>query len=234
MRALEPMKLAIFDIDGVLVRCSSERAFWRYLLRSKRQRPRQLLAYVLSLLRLLPVAGIHALKANKSYLAGLDRSDIEPLGKSFIGEWAPGNWNHAAVERLKQHQKQGDSIVLLSGTLDFLASPLADLLGVRHVVATLPSHREGVYRAKPPVIHPFASAKRAIGEKLVRTLDIDWQDVTAYGDSYHDLALLEAAGRPVAVRPDRRLKRTALARGWEILDAEVAVPSGANQTAPSR
>ncbi len=49
----EAMKLAIFDIDGTLVRGSTERLFWRYLAARGRQGPRQVLAYLLFLVALL-------------------------------------------------------------------------------------------------------------------------------------------------------------------------------------
>ena len=39
----------------------------------------------------------------------------------------------------------------------------------------------------------------------------------AYADSYSDLGLFELVGRPVAVYPDRRLRRLAQARGWEVI-----------------
>jgi phosphoserine phosphatase len=38
-----------------------------------------------------------------------------------------------------------------------------------------------------------------------------------YSDSYTDLPLLEFSGHPVAVNPDRFLRREALKRGWRIL-----------------
>ena len=222
------MKLALFDIDGVLVKSSTERAFWRYLLRQRRQGPRQLMAYAVSFLRYLPVAGIHAGKMNKSYLAGLAYREIETLGAQFVNQWVQENWIHPAVTRLKEHQRRGETVVLLSGTLDMLARPLADRLNVRHVIATLLNQRDGVIRSKPPVLHPFASAKLAIGDKVVREFRLGWQDVTAYGDSYHDVPLLEAAGKPVAVRPDRRLRKIARELGWEVLDPEKADDVRAN------
>lgn len=36
-------------------------------------------------------------------------------------------------------------------------------------------------------------------------------------DSYHDLPLLAAVGHPVAVQPDRRLRKVARFEGWLIL-----------------
>jgi len=41
---------------------------------------------------------------------------------------------------------------------------------------------------------------------------------TAYSDSNTDLPFLEAVGHPVAVNPDRKLRRVAAQRGWPILE----------------
>jgi phosphoserine phosphatase len=43
------------------------------------------------------------------------------------------------------------------------------------------------------------------------------QDVTFYSDSYTDIPLFEYCGNPVAVNPDRILKRKAKKLGWKIL-----------------
>src|SRR5690606_2743793 len=40
----------------------------------------------------------------------------------------------------------------------------------------------------------------------------------AYSDSVTDLPMLEAVGHPVAVNPDRELRRAAQERGWPIVD----------------
>ena len=40
----------------------------------------------------------------------------------------------------------------------------------------------------------------------------------AYSDSITDLPMLEAVGHPVAVNPDRELRREADRRGWQIRD----------------
>ena len=45
----------------------------------------------------------------------------------------------------------------------------------------------------------------------------DLGDASAYSDSASDLPLLSAAGRPVAVNPDRRLRRAAQVAGWPVL-----------------
>jgi len=73
------MRLAVFDIDGTLVRGSSERAFGRYLARRGLLGPRQIAAFLALGLRTLPSAGRHTLKKNKGYLAGPAIAEIDRL-----------------------------------------------------------------------------------------------------------------------------------------------------------
>ena len=212
------MRLVIFDIDGVLVRGSTEREFFKYLLRHGTLGFRQLLTGAACFLRYLPAAGLHVGKVNKGYLAGLRSSELDALGERFIEEWVDKNWYHPALSRLREHQQRNDSVMLMSGTLEQLARPMAERLRVRHVLSTLLSQRDGILQSRLPVVHPFAWAKRVLGEKVVRDLELEWRQVTAYGDSYYDLPLLEAVGEPVAVRPDAKLRRVAIERNWEIIE----------------
>jgi len=46
----------------------------------------------------------------------------------------------------------------------------------------------------------------------------DMLECTAYSDSHTDLPFLEAVGNPVAVNPDRELRRIARDRGWPVLE----------------
>ena len=221
------MRLAIFDIDGTLVRGSSERLFWRYLVSRGRQGPRQIAAYLLFLVRYLPTGGIHTLKKNKAYLCGLARADVDALAEEFVTTRLMPRLREAVAQRLRQHVLRGDAVVLLSGTIEPIARALARRLGVRYVCATLCSERNGRYLAQPPETHPFGAAKLGLSRQLAAQIGCDLRTAAAYGDSRHDLFLLEAVSEPVAVSPDAGLARVALARDWEIIgdrDAQRALP----------
>src|SRR6185503_11316478 len=97
-----------------------------------------------------------------------------------------------AMQRLQSHLRRGDTVVLLSGTLEPIARALADALAVPHVRATLCRERGGRYLAGPPDVHPFGATK-------------------------HDLDLLQAVGDPVAVMPDPPLLETARGNRWHII-----------------
>ena len=117
--------------------------------------------------------------------------------------------------------------MLLSGTLEPIARALATALGVTHVRATLCRERDGSYLAAPPAVHPFAAVKLALAKEFAAQVGADLRQASAYGDSRHDLWLLEAVGSPVAVRPDGALLATARDNRWDIIassDAPEAIP----------
>ncbi|MBN1237870.1 MAG: HAD-IB family hydrolase [Gammaproteobacteria bacterium] len=219
------MKLAVFDIDGTLIRGGSERLFWRYLVARGRQGPRQIFAFLLFMIRYLPIGGIHTPRKNKAYLCGLEVDDVAVLARDFVAENLIHRLYGPAVQRLRQHQNRGDVVVLMSGTLHPIARALADHLGVDYVCATITSQRNGVFLAQPPEMHPYDAAKLNLVSRLAAELRFDLRQVTAYGDSKRDVFLLAAVGEPVAVQPDSKLLEVALERDWEIIQDPAPAPA---------
>jgi HAD superfamily hydrolase (TIGR01490 family) len=211
------MTLAIFDIDGTLVEGSTERRFWRYLLKRGHQGPRQVLAYLLFWLRYFPVYRGLTAKKNKAYLYKLDTARVRGLAERFVVEEIVPRLYAPAVQRLQSHLRRGDTVVLLSGTLEPIARALAQALGVEHVRATMCKERDGRYLAGPPKVHPFGAVKLEIAAELAAEIGASLSEASAYGDSQHDLTLLEAVGDPVAVQPDRPLLETARGNHWLII-----------------
>jgi HAD superfamily hydrolase (TIGR01490 family) len=211
------MTLAIFDIDGTLVEGSTERRFWRYLLKRGHQGPRQVTAYLWFWLRYLPVYGRNTPKKNKAYLAWLETGRIRGLAERFVAEEIVPQLYAPAVQRLQSHQRRGDTVVLLSGTLEPIARALANALSVEHVRATVCRERHGRYLAAPPEVHPFGPAKLEIAMRFAAEIGANLKEASAYGDSQHDLTLLTAVGQPVAVQPDRPLLATARGNRWHII-----------------
>lgn len=211
------MTLAIFDIDGTLVEGSTERRFWRYLLKRGHQGPRQVLAYLAFWLRYLPVLGGLTAKTNKAYLYKLDIERVRALAATFVAEEIVPRLYAPAVQRLQAHLRRGDTVVLLSGTLEPIALALARELNVPHVRATVCRERDGRYLAGPPLVHPFGATKLALAVAFAAEVGATLREASAYGDSQHDLDLLQAVGNPVAVQPDRPLLATARGNRWHII-----------------
>ena len=202
----EAMTLAIFDIDGTLVRGSTERRFWRYLVARRRQGPRQI-----SGLCLVPAALSAALwHSRRQEEQGLSRRAHDgrrgSAGGRFRGERGraaasqPGRPAPATTSATRRH----GGAALRHARADRACARAPARSGAR-VRDGLRRTRDGRYLARPPRRHPFGAEKLALAAELATRLGTDLRHASAYADSAHDLELLEAVGSPVAVWPDQRL-----------------------------
>ena len=210
------MTLAIFDIDGTLLEGSTERRFWRYLARRGHQGPRQVLAYLWFLVRYLPTLRLaHAEEEQGVPLRAGDGASARARRELRRDEILPRLYV-PAVQRLQQHLRRGDTVVLLSGTLE----PIARALARRARRAARPRH--GVPRARRP-IHRRAAGGSSVRRARSSSSRRSWrlksaptcEHASAYGDSHARSALLEAVANPVAVLPDRPLLATARGNDWD-------------------
>jgi len=212
------LALAIFDIDGTLVAGPTlEKRLFFQLFRKGWLQPAQLLAFLRFGASHAREYGRHTMKKNKAYLAGLACADVDALVSSWVARASPGWWYPPALARLRQHQAAGDTVVLLSGTLQVVADALARELGVTRATGTCCRTEGGRFCADPPTVHPFGIEKRVLAAGLCAEFGEPADAMLAYGDSVHDLPLLRFAGHPVAVRPDAGLLAAAKADGFEIL-----------------
>ena len=74
---------AIFDLDGTIIRLSSEQVFLRYLLSHGEIPIPNLLAWVSYLLR---VKSLRAAKPNKIYLRGLEQTHVHEIARRCFTE----------------------------------------------------------------------------------------------------------------------------------------------------
>ena len=143
------MKLAIFDIDGTLVEGSTERRFWRYLLKRGHQGPRQVLAYLLFWLRYFPVyRRARPPRRTRRTSTCSRRRACARLAERFVAEEILPRLYAPAVQSLQNHLRRGDTVVLLSGTLEPIASALAQSSGrARTCARPCAGERDGRYLA---------------------------------------------------------------------------------------
>jgi len=222
------MALAIFDIDGTLIGgASTERRFYAELLRTGNQGPRQVSASALFLLLNAPRYGRQVFKKNKAYLAWLHRKKVEALASAWLESALVGHWVEPTRKRLQSHLERGDRVLLLSGTLQFIADGIAAQLGATDCIGSECATRGDSFDWRAPLRHPFGIEKLALATDYCRRAGISANDVFAYGDSRHDLPLLYWCGHPVAVQPDAELARVARERQWVML-GERAIGAGSD------
>lgn len=130
-----------------------------------------------------------------------------------------------ALELVRQHQRAGDLVAIVTATNEFVTRPIAQAFGVDDLIA-VELEREpcadgaGWFTGAIRGVPSFREGKVQRVEAWLQERGLGWDTVhtTFYSDSMNDLPLLEKATVPVATNPDERLRALALARGWRILD----------------
>lgn len=210
--------LVLFDVDGTLIPLPGcEPRFAKYLLRRGRLGPRQMAAVAYFWMRYWPVYGRSLPQKNKAWLAGLREETVRDWAEYFVRERLMPVIHRPALARLRKHLDEGDRVVLLSGTPQFLIEPLAAVLGVHGSYGSICVTRNGRFRAAPPLRHPYGPTKVDVAREIAAEAGLPLPAAIAYGDSINDTPLFRAVGHGVAVMPDRRLRAAAGGEGWETL-----------------
>jgi HAD superfamily hydrolase (TIGR01490 family) len=213
---------AFFDLDRTLLRRSSALA----LAGSFRERGlisrRQLLqAGAWQLLFVARGASHEAVRsAAEDGLRLLDGYRVDDLRELVAEAMAPVLRPLVYAEPLRlveQHRERGERVYVVSATLQEIVEGIADDLGFDGALGTICEVRDGCYTGRAlRALH--AQAKAECVQELAAREGLDPAACTAYSDSHTDLPFLEAVGHPVAVNPDRELRRLAAARGWPVLE----------------
>jgi phosphoserine phosphatase len=107
--------------------------------------------------------------------------------------------------------------VLITGAIRPLTRPLAPLFD--HVeAAELAVDEWGVCTGHLSASPLVGESRAAFMRSWAAEHGVDLARSYAYADSHSDLPLLQAAGRPVAVRPDVALFRHARQKRWPVVD----------------
>lgn len=121
-----------------------------------------------------------------------------------------------ALDAIAAHHAAGHDVVIVSASVSEIVTPIAEMLGADHVVASqLEVGEDGRYTG---VIsdYVYGPAKAEAMERLASRYGWELAHCWAYSDSVTDAPMLQAVGHPVAVNPDRGLATLAMEGGWDI------------------
>lgn len=207
--------IALFDMDGTLFPGDSQLRFAGHILSRHPLRR-------LYLLFILPVAILTALRicrpsfmkrAFLSYLWRMKRSTIEREAELFVHqELIPAIYPEIR-KRLRHHQNNGDTCVLVSASPDFYTDIFGRVMGFSAVCAT-----PFVWRDRMPLLPKISLPGNNKGmNKVVRlqssnliTTASPLPDSVCYTDSKADLPMLSLCERGVLVNPSSLLIKKVL------------------------
>lgn len=121
-----------------------------------------------------------------------------------------------AMHLIQMHRNSGRRVYLVSSSGDEIVRPLADFLGVPYAIGSKSEIVDGRYTGELTFYCQGEGKRTAIMEEAAAH-GIDLSRSYAYSDSATDVPMLETVGHPVAINPDKELRKIATERGWEIL-----------------
>jgi HAD superfamily hydrolase (TIGR01490 family) len=219
------MRLALFDLDGTLLRGDSDHAFGDYLVHR---------GWVDGQVFKARNDGFYA-----DYLAGrLDMDayvefataawrcrpadEVAAALQAFTAEVIEPMIAPAALQLVERHRLAGDLMAIVTATNDVVTRPIARRLDVQHLIATeLARDVAGRVLGAVAGVASFREGKIERVEQWLAGLGhrfSDFERVTFYSDSTNDLPLLERVSHPVATNPGPALARIARERGWPVLN----------------
>ena len=215
LRAADDAATTYWRVEGSLLNLSAVRPVgyftWNAQSFSERWKRRGgvgLLALVRPLL--YATNRVFATRMLHTLLRGVSQDRLDLLGEEYFHYIIKPRLRPRGVEKLREALGRGEKVVLVSQGLDHVMRPLAEHLGVDHVVGNRLEFRDGLAtgRLLSPVIRPRQVLARLIGRKADGHLSL--------GHLARNLGLgdrpeiLRAAAVPVGRPPNRRPDRVVL------------------------
>jgi HAD superfamily hydrolase (TIGR01490 family) len=217
------MQAAFFDLDKTIISRSSSLALSRPLYRAGMVSRSQLLrgAYA-QLVYLLVGADEDKMERLKegmlSLTKGWSQGQVETLVREVIFDVIDPYVYQEALDLMALHRSEGRRIYVVSSSPEEVVRPLSQHFGASGVVATRAEiDSDGRYTGAL-AFYAYGEQKAEAIEGLAERIGIDLDGSYAYSDSITDLPMLAVVGHPVAVNPDRDLRREAEERGWQVRD----------------
>ena len=208
-------KLAIFDLDYTLTRKGTWGRFtWQMIKKRIYFLPFLLISaglaqaiYKLKLIKRVRVKQVMMFWC----MWGRSKAVMIAEAKAFAEAEVPDKLRPVGMEVLKDHQSNGDDVIIVSAAVDIIVKAISDRLGVKHFLATDMS-----WTADQKLRLSFASANCYGSEKVSRFEsflsqhpEFEGMDMIMYSDSHSDLPLMQYCNESVAVNPNKKLRHIA-------------------------
>jgi HAD superfamily hydrolase (TIGR01490 family) len=223
------VRVEVFDVDYTLVRCSTVREFILLGLKEGLIGP-SIGVYAPYLFIRNGLAGFSGFDSSEPFpfLSRVPAQDLEDLARRLLVERFVPSLDAEMSSLVDRARSDGSRVLIASSSFSLILAPLAVRLGIEDIVANELELEEGRTTGRLVGQPVYGEGKRDRVLGFLASIGVNPGDCSFYTDSYRDLPLLEAIGRPVAVNPSRRLRRAARDLGWELLDTSISAKGAAH------
>jgi HAD superfamily hydrolase (TIGR01490 family) len=212
-----PDVIAFFDMDYTLLDTSSALLYVQYLRRTRQIGYRVMgrVAWWTLLYKLTLIDMARAMPKMVLYAQNASASAMLAQSRRWFVEMVIDHISPIGVAKIREHQRQGHVVVVISASTQFAVQPVAEHLGLEFLCTQLAVEGD---RVTGEIVLPscYGEGKIHWARQLADRHSIPIERSYFYTDSLSDVPLLEIVDHPIAVNPDPRLKRLAVQRGWPI------------------
>lgn len=218
MGSSQKKKAAFFDMDRTLLKSNSAELYLGYIYSKGKLRKRELPFYILWYwIYKLSLMDIGELSINAAKIfKGSSEEDLA----SYCSEWFFTKGIHKISPKglriVENCRALGYELVILTASMEYIARPLAEYIGIKHVICTQLETKDRIFTGVVKKPFCIGEGKLYWAQKFVEEHNISLEESLFFTDSYQDLPMLKAVGTPVAVNPDWRLYLYALRHNWII------------------
>jgi HAD superfamily hydrolase (TIGR01490 family) len=209
---------ALFDVDRTLVSINSARHYARWQLTKRNAGFREYAALAGALLQ-YTFGTLDAERAAATAFESI-RGTSEATLRAECLDWFTRVVRPHISERgrreVKRRRSEGQLLAILSASTPYLTEPLAEELGIDHVLCTRLTVDDGLFTGSYHAPLCYGAGKVAHAQAWAIQHGIDLSRSTFYTDSISDLPMLEVVGSPVVVNPDPLLRLTAARRRYPV------------------
>ncbi|GAB4073080.1 hypothetical protein GCM10028778_07050 [Barrientosiimonas marina] len=154
---------------------------------------------------------------------GMTRAELDQFFRRLV-EIGKDDVHQGLIEKIHEHERQGDQIIVLSGAFQPFLKAFTDAFSLNvHIIGTelmfnqrglCTGHVRSVVNGDEKVNHVQAWMDRQ--KRFGYLTEEESRDTWAYADSESDVPLLEFVKHPFVVNPDKSVKKVAVEEGWPL------------------
>ena len=164
--------------------------------------------------------------------AGWHRTEIEQLVEETLEEVADPIVYAEALTLIDEHKREGREVYLVSASPIEIVRPIGRHIGVTKIIATKVKTDAAGFFLRELEVYAMGPGKADAINELAAREGIDLSESYAYSDSYTDLPMMEVVGHPIAVNPEKELRKHAEEEDWEIVEFTRQVSLGTRLRQP--
>ena len=208
----------IFDVDNTIIKKTSTWYFLREALANNVIRLFQLRHLPLDWIKYkLGYLDVNFIEDAVKPFTGINRKVLEQIAQSSFESRVKKNIYSGAAKLINEARKRNEKVIFATSSLQTIIEPIERFFGIEGSIASMLEFNNDKTSGKILGTSFFGLKKKTQVEAWLGENNLRPEEICFYSDSYTDLPLLEYSGLPVAVNPDRILRKEAKKRGWKIL-----------------